>query len=69
MKVYQIEISNHCNLSCNYCPHPNQKRDKGYMSMETFKISIKLLKKCGQKIAYLHNFGEPLLHPKIFDFI
>lgn len=69
MKVYQIEISNLCNLTCGYCPHPTQERHKGLMSAETFVKAIELVHRCGQKRAYLHNFGEPLLHPLIFEFI
>jgi hypothetical protein len=69
MKVYQIEISNLCNLECVYCPHPQQHRPKGLMSEETFRKSLQLLKRCGQGRAFLHNFGEPLLHPELTRFI
>lgn len=69
MKIYQIEISNLCNLTCSYCPHPTQEREKGLMSIDTFQKAIELVRRCEQKRAYLHNFGEPLLHPLIFDFI
>ncbi|EDN71334.1 radical SAM family protein [Beggiatoa sp. PS] len=69
MKIYQIEISNLCNLTCNYCPHPTQRRIKGIMSNEIFLKSLELVQLCGQKQIYLHNFGEPLLHPLIYYFI
>lgn len=69
MKVYQIEISNICNLTCSYCPHPTQTRTKGLMDIDIFKKSMDLLLMCGQKIAYLHNFGEPMLHPDLPEFI
>lgn len=69
MKIYQIEISNQCNLTCSYCPHPQQSREKGFMAWETFEKSIDLLKRCGQRTAYLHNFGEPLLHPDVVEFV
>ena len=39
------------------------------MSESIFEKSIELLIKCGQQNAYLHNFGEPLLHPKLSSFI
>lgn len=65
MKIYQIEISNRCNLACSYCPHPTQRRRQGLMSRETFERSVELLLRCGQRTAYLHNFGEPLLHPEV----
>jgi hypothetical protein len=69
VKVYQIEISNFCNLTCSYCPHPAQTRVKGNMTWPTFEKAIELLIRCGQRTAYLHNFGEPLLHPQIVDFV
>lgn len=69
MLIYQIEISNRCNLTCSYCPHPNQDREQGLMSWPTFEKSIELLIHCGQRTAYLHNFGEPLLHPDLVEFV
>src|SRR5262249_27438078 len=69
MKIYQIEISNFCNLECTYCPHPTQIREKGNMSAETFQKTLDLLERCGQKTAFLHNFGEPLLHPDLISFV
>lgn len=69
MKIYQIEISNRCNLTCSYCPHPTQAREQGLMSWDTFTKSIELVERCGQRTAYLHNFGEPLLHPQLVEFV
>lgn len=69
MKIYQIEVSNICNLTCGYCPHPVQTRPKGLMDLSTFEKSIELLIRCGQRRAFLHNFGEPLLHPDLPRFI
>lgn len=69
MKIYQIEICNVCNLSCGYCPHVKQKRKKGYMTFEQYKKTIELVKMCGQKKVFLHNFGEPLMHPQLCDIL
>ncbi len=69
MKIYQIEIANYCNLSCKYCPYPNQSRLRGFMSIDTFKKVLLLARKCNQNKIYLHNFGEPLLHPQLEIFI
>lgn len=64
-KIFQIEVSNHCSLTCAYCPHPKQKRSKGYMSFDTFEKCVALFRKSANKmnLLHLHNFGEPLLHP------
>ena len=69
VKIYQIEISNLCNLTCSYCPHPIQRRPHGLMDPETFDKSLELLIRCDQQTAYLHNFGEPLLHPDVVGFV
>lgn len=55
-----IEISNVCNLSCNFCPP--SKRDKKMMSIEDFDHVLQSLEGHGKHI-YLHVKGEPLLHP------
>jgi hypothetical protein len=69
MKIYQVEVSNYCNLSCSYCPHPNQKRDKGNMTFDTFVKAVALAQKLSQTTMFLHNFGEPLLNPNLCDYI
>ena len=69
MKIFQIEVSNLCNLRCTYCPHPHQSRPAGLMTEKTFKKAIDLVLQCGQQTAYLHNFGEPLLHPLLPHFV
>lgn len=70
MYVYQIEVSNICSLKCSYCPHPQQKRKKGFMTFDTFKKCVELYKNCENKNHLaLHNFGEVLLHPRLHEFI
>ncbi|MBD2446897.1 radical SAM protein [Nostoc sp. FACHB-152] len=69
MYIYQVEISNFCNLTCSYCPHPSQSRAKGNMTFSTFVDVVELAIECGQKDLFLNNFGEPLIHPELFDFI
>jgi hypothetical protein len=74
-KIMQIETSNHCSLTCTYCPHPSQVRPKGFMSMETFMKCMELVKRSenpsrnGRKFIWLNHFGEPLLNPILPDFI
>ncbi len=74
-KVMQIEISNFCSLTCNYCPHPSQVRPKGDMSMETFVKCIELVRRSdnprldGSTFVWLNHFGEPLLNPLLPEFI
>ncbi len=64
-KVY-IEITNNCNLNCDFCI--KNTRPHQYMSKEDFK---KILSKLNgyTKYLYFHILGEPLLHPNINEFI
>jgi hypothetical protein len=74
-KVMQIEVSNLCSLTCNYCPHPSQQRPKGDMTMETFAKCMDLVERSdnpefkGRKFVWLNHFGEPLLNPLLPEFI
>lgn len=67
--IYAIEVSGLCNLKCSYCPHPSSKIKKGLMTLSTFKKSLDLVKKLKQNWICLHNFGEPLIHPEIIQFV
>lgn len=63
-----IEPTNCCNLHCIMCPRGEMTRPQGCMNFELFK---KIINECEGKVdfIYLHFFGEPLLHPRIVDFI
>lgn len=64
-KIY-IEVTNTCNLNCDFCI--KNKRQNKFISINEFKI---LLTKINNYTDYLyfHVLGEPLLHPKINDLI
>lgn len=64
-KIY-VEITNACNLSCDFCIK-NQRKLK-FMSEKEFKIILEKLKN-HTKYLYFHVLGEPLMHPKINEFI
>lgn len=60
-KIY-IEITNVCNLACDFCPKTNRRPE--FMSMNTFR---KILGQIGAHTGhiYFHVKGEPLLHPEL----
>ncbi len=60
-KIY-IEITNVCNLSCDFCPQTIRK--PVFMTVETFRMISDQIKPYTDYI-YLHVKGEPLLHPDI----
>lgn len=64
-KVY-IEITNVCNLSCNFCP--KTKRKYKFMEKEEFNHIIKEVKPFTDHI-YFHLMGEPLLNENIECFL
>ncbi|MBE6156088.1 MAG: radical SAM protein [Firmicutes bacterium] len=64
-KVY-IEITNHCNLNCDFCI--KNDRTQKFMSQDEFQIILDKLKPY-TRYLYFHVLGEPLLHPNINDFI
>lgn len=60
-KIY-IEITNVCNLKCEFCPQSNRKQN--FMDIKTFASILEQVKDHGEYL-YLHVKGEPLLHPEI----
>lgn len=64
-KVY-VEITNRCNLSCSFCP--GTKRPGKFLSEEEFKHILSEIKSYTD-FVYFHLMGEPLLHPKFFEFV
>ena len=66
LKRAYIEITNICNLRCDFCP--GTKRSARSMSVEEFTLAVQKLRGT-VKYLYLHVMGEPLLHEKLTDFL
>ena len=64
-KIY-IEITNACNLSCDFCI--KNKREIKYISEDEFKILLDKLKNYTDYL-YFHILGEPLMHKDINNLI
>lgn len=64
-KIY-IEITNICNLSCNFCL--KTERQPKFMSYDEFGFILDAIKDYTQYI-YFHIKGEPLIHPQLGDFL
>ena len=64
-RIY-IEITNICNLNCDFCePHNRENR---FMEIEEFDEILDKISTYTSYI-YLHVKGEPLLHPKFDEFV
>lgn len=64
-KVY-IEVTNGCNLNCDFCI--GNKRKVKFMTFSEFKEVLSKVKPYTSYL-YFHVLGEPLLHPDIVKFI
>ena len=65
----QLEVTNRCNLDCHMCPRLTLlKVPEVDMSWETFTRVLDRLTETPESIT-LTGWGEPLMHPRIFDFI
>ncbi len=73
--IYTIDISGTCNLRCPSCPVGNFQdagRSSGFMPLTLFQSIIKKIKQEAVATApqiWLYNWGEPLLHPNLFEII
>lgn len=65
-KKFYIEITNVCNLACDFCPQTKRKPE--FMKIEIFSKILDEIKPHAEYI-YLHVKGEPLLHPEIDKFL
>ena len=64
-----LEPTNRCNLRCTLCPvTTGLQRQTGFMSFEMFR---KLIDEIGEYLflILLWDWGEPFLHPQIYDMI
>lgn len=64
-KIY-LEISNLCNLKCNFCP--GTKRPGRRLSVEEFSELLPKLRPYTD-FLYFHLMGEPLCHPNLEEFL
>ena len=64
-RVY-VEITNVCNKSCSFCH--GTCREPRFMTEEEFKTVLHRLNGLTEYL-YFHLMGEPLLHPKLIEFI
>ena len=64
-KIY-VEITNVCNLKCDFCPL--NERPFEFMTEASFEYIVSNIKHLTDQI-YFHVMGEPLLHPKLEEFL
>lgn len=67
---YNLDPVNICNLKCPVCPTGLHilGREQGKIDFENFKTIVDQITKYTY-VLELYNWGEPFLHPRIFDMI
>ena len=63
----QIEVTNRCNLTCKMCPRDYFNLPREDMPLDIFKKIVSRLE--GIKLLTLTGWGEPLMHPYIFEMV
>lgn len=69
-RLFDIEATNSCNFRCLMCPTGNHsmKRKTGFMSDETYERIIAEIRLTRTPLRFI-QWGEPLLHPRIVEFL
>lgn len=67
-RLYQIELTNRCNLNCTMCPHSEMERSKKDLTVEQFKTILDNGVRFKQSIE-LQMFGESTLNENIGEMI
>lgn len=67
----EYNIVEHCNLNCVHCDHFSPISEKKFADPEEFRLSLEKLRELfGEDIKAIKLLGgEPLLHPRLIDFI
>ena len=63
----QIEITNRCNMDCPMCPREVLDIELEHMDWDKFVTVVEKLR--DRENITLTGWGEPFLHPRIFDMI
>jgi MoaA/NifB/PqqE/SkfB family radical SAM enzyme len=68
VKMIAFELTNTCNLKCTVCPvNTGMNRPKGFMDFDLYRRVLEKNKDI--EIIQLCLWGEPLMHPRLLDFI
>lgn len=64
--IIDIELTNKCTLNCLICPRNQMTRHVGLIEESLFKeIVDQIIEYTHTEFLWLHQFGDPLLHPKL----
>jgi radical SAM protein with 4Fe4S-binding SPASM domain len=74
----QVELTNHCNYKCTFCPQSIWKdphhagnsfdRPKGFMEYDLFRRVIDEANEIAAEVNFSY-FGEPMMHPEFLKYM
>ncbi|NYT42431.1 radical SAM protein [Sphingomonas sp. R-74633] len=65
-----LEITNHCNQKCTFCPDMFREEPRTWLPLEQVKALLDdLAANCSVGAVQLNAYGEPLLHPNIAEIL
>ena len=69
--MFEVHITEHCNLNCKYCFHFSSLAKEEYLPLEEYERDLARLSKLFNGIMHRITIlgGEPLLHPQVAEFI
>jgi len=65
----EFNVTEHCNLSCTHCDHASGLMPTKFADLESFTRDIAVLSTVLQARELKFVGGEPLLHPRLLDFL
>jgi len=65
--TFEINLADHCNLSCQMCDHYSQLSEENFVNLDTFESDMKRMAELfDHNIACISLLGgEPTLHPNL----
>ena len=68
LRRLHLELTSHCNYSCDFCPDGIMKRPRGFMEPDLARRVIDEVAEDGiAEWIFFHLMGEPILHPELAD--
>jgi len=64
-KEVEIEVTNRCNLGCNFCPRGRHRAQEWDMDLGLYSKIVRELGEYDDVRLTLSGLGEPLLHPEL----
>lgn len=70
LRTVFLELTNYCNMNCDFCANHLMTRPRGYMSIKLAKSVIDQLKEMNFEGSLITSLmGEPLLHPNFKEIL